>query len=74
MFVVTKGDSEGLVALLCPPDPLAPAIPINDNELLEKGFSLRLARKQLNALDEANETAVQLALASNRVETRFSKP
>ena len=71
---VGKDDPGGVASMLCPDDPLAPAILINDNELLEKGFSLRLARKQLSALDEANESAVQLALSSNRVETRFTKP
>lgn len=74
LYAVSKGDPEGVATMLCPDDPLAPAILINDNELLEKGFSLRLARKQLSALDEANESAVQLALSSNRVETRFTKP
>lgn len=71
---VSKEDPASVTAMLCPKDPLAPAILINDNELLEKGFSLRLSRKQLSALDEANESAAQLVLSSNRVETRFTKP
>lgn len=73
-LAVSKGDAESVTVLLSPDDPLATAVPINDNELLEKGFSLRLARKQLSALDEANEGAVQLTLTSHRVETRFTKP
>ena len=46
---------------------------MNDNELLAKGFKLSLSRKQLVALDEANEGAVQLALASNTIVTKFHK-
>eukprot|EP01046_Picozoa_sp_COSAG06_P063594 COSAG06_NODE_14837_length_1121_cov_6.471624_2_plen_60_part_01 len=38
---VSKGDAAGCAALLCPPDPLAPSVPVNDNELLAKGFKVR---------------------------------
>ena len=65
---------EDCTRVLCPPDPLAPSVPVNDNELLEKAFKLKLSRKQLRSADEANEQAANLAVQSNPAVTHFHVP
>ena len=55
-------DHADAMDLLCPINPLATRVPINDNDMLTKAFKLSLARKQFSVsltsrppLDSSNQ-------------------
>ena len=46
--LASASDRADAMDLLCPINPLATRVPINDNDMLTKAFKLSLARKQFS--------------------------
>ena len=63
--LASASDRADAMDLLCPINPLATRVPINDNDMLTKAFKLSLARKQFSVSLSRHPRLIQSIFGSS---------